>query len=530
MHNALKIVLRYYLTPHKLTERLLGFYYPNTSALQSEIQAIETKLVSTPDIHAQQRLSTRLIHLKTRLTQPPELTRTRLQQLDKKLHRAALQDLFQRWLQECNQSVKHHLQKKFYLKHPIPTAWLNNPTYFDLLNALGRFSESERQLAGLLLQAELQGNYCLLDEPANQEWLSTMQRKGLNLTAWLEPLSLTPTIDPKHPPLTFRWAHSLFEVLQMGSYFRTCLSMNHCNFYSTLSNAADINKRVLYACDAKGVIQGRCLLAITDQGYLVSFKPYSHLPAQIFQKALLPVIEYLEQQLNTRYCAGGKISTLVSQRWYDDGLVLLHNHEGLKRFMTFRKQLKTLAPETIVNAYLHAISPQPLNEMAIENLLLLPELTEQYSVWLIIISQAHAQGLLTLTTRQQWVLTLAELLNKEHYPLLWTVAQDWLSTYIHNEVINGAQQLPAITSLLCTQYPAGAVELLDSLSTHIAQFNEVDQYAAGLQHIQALIDCHRLSEAQTVLQQVQKLNYAQVPAALVAACEVPNNYSANTPT
>ena len=68
--------------------------------------------------------------------------------------------------------------------------------------------------------------------------------------------------------------HDPLEIFQMGWHFSTCLSPGVFNFFSVFSNAADINKQVVYARDEQGRVVGRCLLALTEDGNLLTFEPY----------------------------------------------------------------------------------------------------------------------------------------------------------------------------------------------------------------------------------------------------------------
>ena len=110
-----------------------------------------------------------------------------------------------------------------------------------------------------------------------------------------------------------------------GTIFDTCLSFGGVNAFSTVANACELNKRVIYARDASGHIIGRKLIGINEYGDLIGFHTYCSLregrgndgsagdhPAvcRSFAAAAL--------------CASptpGTVPTMFAEAWYDDGAV-----------------------------------------------------------------------------------------------------------------------------------------------------------------------------------------------------------------
>ena len=52
--------------------------------------------------------------------------------------------------------------------------------------------------------------------------------------------------------MVLRLETDLLRILQMGNYMGTCLSLGGGNAFSTVANACDLNKRVLYAANGAG--------------------------------------------------------------------------------------------------------------------------------------------------------------------------------------------------------------------------------------------------------------------------------------
>ncbi|MEO0415163.1 MAG: hypothetical protein AAF226_09460, partial [Verrucomicrobiota bacterium] len=106
----------------------------------------------------------------------------------------------------------------------------------------------------------------ILQHPRNQSWLMKMSHAGLNMDHWLSFPDITPPAG-----LTIHQEHNPDEVLKMGSYVGSCLSLGACNAFSTVANMYDLNKQVIYLRDEKGKVLGRQLVAISEQRELVCF-------------------------------------------------------------------------------------------------------------------------------------------------------------------------------------------------------------------------------------------------------------------
>ncbi|MDD9944198.1 MAG: hypothetical protein OXU20_24350, partial [Myxococcales bacterium] len=165
------------------------------------------------------------------------------------------------------------------------------------------------------------------------------------------------------------------EVFHMGGHFKTCLSPDSFNFFSVISNAVDINKRVLYGRDPEGRVQGRCLLALTDAGGIVTFHPYSHDPKKDFLLHVREFVTELAREMNVLPVPGGSISNLVASEWYDDGpRDLAGRFEFLKDGSALRRKRQTVREDEFLDLVRSAFAPLDLNELTLPLVLGLPEL------------------------------------------------------------------------------------------------------------------------------------------------------------
>jgi len=156
----------------------------------------------------------------------------------------------------------------------------------------------------------------LRDEPANRRFLDRMRAAGIDPEPWLDSAPhFVRTGDGRN--LSLALCADPLDVFAMGAHFDTCLSPRGGNFFSVVANAADINKRVLYArCDDRVV--GRCLFAITDSLTLLTFNPYCHERID-FSSVVRDFALALAARMGVSFATRGAVSTLLARDWYDDG-------------------------------------------------------------------------------------------------------------------------------------------------------------------------------------------------------------------
>ena len=101
------------------------------------------------------------------------------------------------------------------------------------------------------------------------------------------------------------------------------MSFGGINAFSTVANACDANKRVLYVYDTKGRIVARQLLALNTEDKLVGFNLYSTLSAEERPKLTRAVVDYIQRfatRCGLELGSEGTVPTLLATDWYDDGI------------------------------------------------------------------------------------------------------------------------------------------------------------------------------------------------------------------
>ena len=122
-------------------------------------------------------------------------------------------------------------------------------------------------------------------------------------------------------PYRLEFTNEVFDYLLMGFHFETCLSPGEFNFFSTIANAVDINKQVLYGKTADGRVIGRCLFVLNDRFQILTFQRYQHDASSQFADAVDRFAKKLSEQMNTELGSAGTVQNLVASQWYDDGAV-----------------------------------------------------------------------------------------------------------------------------------------------------------------------------------------------------------------
>lgn len=210
----------------------------------------------------------------------------------------------------------------------------------DWDNAL-RLLEVVKRNQGLLrrlLRHEAQGNRTWIPEhPRNREWREQMARLGINTERWLG---------------RFEWSHQLegetwtlyletdpLEILQMGNHFDTCLSTGSLNDFSTIANAIEVNKRVIYVKNSRGVVIGRKLIAVVEgqgRAALIGFRSYGMgtgdggtavaSPKRLWVKVLMDLAcGRIAREIGASFAAGHDEEHALARKtalfahWYNDG-------------------------------------------------------------------------------------------------------------------------------------------------------------------------------------------------------------------
>ena len=323
-------------------ERKLDALFPDRERLRRQIAAIDQRLPGGPA-----HLVARRANLVSRLEAPRPPSAVRLARLAGEIERGARAVVFDRWVAAVQAAARAAFLRGF--GRAAAPEWLASRDHRSALVAALRLrGESRRLLRKLVAARSGPPPWDLRGEPANHAFLARLARRRVVVAPWLDGIGAIRYDDPSGA-LHLALEPDPLEVLRMGEHFGTCLSPGGENFYSTLVNAVDINKRVVYGRDEAGAVVGRCLLALTDAGRILTFHAYHHRGE--FETMMRGFAAELARQMGTKLAANGAVSPLLARRWYDDGPVdLTGRHQFLTEDSSFRDKLSSIPPAELVPA------------------------------------------------------------------------------------------------------------------------------------------------------------------------------------
>ena len=287
--------------------------------LAGELAYIERKLVENP---GRADLSARAGSLRSRLANDGKLMSEVRVEIEERLGQAVAEAHIACAETKMLECYRARLQA---LAGPLPH---NLRITDNLVNAtllLGDI-DSNRKLLMRLLRAYLRGDRRWSEHhPTNVRFIGKLAEAGVDTGVWL-------SANPRKYPckgvaggrVRIMLERDPLGVLQMGNYFDTCLSFDGVNAFSTVANACELNKRVVYAYDSMDRVIGRKLIGINRDSKLIGFYTYSTLGDEE-GKALRSIFR--------RYCADfaqrcgleladqGTVPRLYAEAWYDDGAV-----------------------------------------------------------------------------------------------------------------------------------------------------------------------------------------------------------------
>ena len=341
--------------PELIAARALHRDLPTPCALEREIAALRSRVAREGDAAGRYQRLASLEARRAQTTAPARVERAKAR-LGARLRRARLARLEQALLGAAESAFEQ------VVGVPLPAAWLREPRVRTCLLNLATLDETHAQPAAwALLRARLgPPPWDLREHPANRAFARRVAVAGLRLEPWRDGIGAQVRPAQDGQALVLQLESDPLEVLQMGAYFETCLSPGDVNYFSTVSNAADLNKRVLYARDLAGRVVGRCLLALHPQQGLVCFRAYAHEARLGFDLLAAEFARDLARAIGTRPVASAPVKVLASAEWYDDGAVDLCE---TRAFLSdpeseFRRAVVRADPEDLPRL-LAGVSPAP---------------------------------------------------------------------------------------------------------------------------------------------------------------------------
>jgi hypothetical protein len=389
----------------RTVRRLLGDDVRTAAAVRRELVHLEERAVESarrprsPDSArgSKSRIAQRIANLRARLEQGSTVAPARRARLVAKMDRAARRAKLAR-LDEAAIALLHTKLPAFLGIEAAP-AWLLEPRTVAKVAPISSFSEGMRKVARKVLAARAGAPpWDLRAEPANRAFLDRLTRAGVNVAPWLDGVGTRDATTDDGRVLSLRLEDDPLDILEMGQHFATCLSIGRFNYFSAFANAADVNKRVLYARTQDGVVFGRCLLALTDAGALLGFHPYAH-AKRGFDRIVRDFVADLATKMGVSVVPTGRVARLVSTDWYDDGPVdLCGSFAFLAVGSAFRRALPTTPAATFAADLGRAFAPLPLGAIALPLVVALPEVEARPDLLLALVPHLESTRDLSVET------------------------------------------------------------------------------------------------------------------------------------
>ena len=195
-----------------------------------------------------------------------------------------------------------------------------NNTKEHTLQFLSLVKKNRRPLKNYL-KAFYGGNEKYIDtHPLTQKWVQRNHKLPLGL--WKRGI-LFCRQSSKWGPVNIQLERDPEEILKMGTYVGTCLSLGGDYMYSAIAALLDINKQVLYARDANQKVLGRQLIAISKERELVCFTVYPENSSVEIKNLFLEYDLYFSEALGIPLYEktdedGYEIELILANDWWDD--------------------------------------------------------------------------------------------------------------------------------------------------------------------------------------------------------------------
>jgi len=366
-----------------IAAQLLGKEFPAHDDLQREARIIREKLTAAA---AEQngllraRLQQRLENLQHRMEQPPQVTPRRLGNLAGRICDRVDHEVVKRYVQECHTLIGEKLEERYGFR--LLPERLFESSKEALLSGILQLGDPMKELGLRLLCKSSEDPTCdFRTEPRNIAFLESLKKQGIRVEPWLDESFQQTAKTANAEPYRLFFTRHIDDILLMGFHFDTCLSPQDMNFFSTIANAVDINKQVVYAKTALGRVVGRCLFALTDSGGLLTYRRYAHDPKDGFKKQVDQFAERLAEAMKTRLVDSGRVLTLVARGWYDDGAVprdVIYNLQNVDG--PVRSILRTEAAARILEKLIGVFESEEVLRDLLGSLLLLEEFQERREI------------------------------------------------------------------------------------------------------------------------------------------------------
>lgn len=217
--------------------------------------------------------------------------------------------------------LDQHILDTLSLFHPAAKEKENWEHALQFLN----WVDSNRRGFKSFLKAYFGGdNHYVENHPATKRWFS--KHKKINRDLWNQGILFCRKTS-KYGPVRIELEKDPLEILKMGTYVGSCLSLGGSYAYSAVAVLLDLNKQVLYARDQNNRVLGRQLVALSEKDELVCFDIYpvnsTNIIKNLFFEYDIDFAKALDIDLYegdfSKHEDGYPIQRILSKEWWNDG-------------------------------------------------------------------------------------------------------------------------------------------------------------------------------------------------------------------
>ena len=392
-HLQLKQLNKSSSKAEKKATKIFSAHWWTKPMIKDQIALIQTQ-INKSNQEQSTKLLPRLTNLTTKLKNHKDITPSEQDKIQSKLDDLIIKENYGTWKQHLFSTFKKFWLDLFDLQYKHVPKWFFSADIIYKLMPIIDFGGIDKKLAIAVVQNRCKSNnpddWQLLNHPQNKQFITKMKSLGFDMDIWIKGIAAQTYQAQNADAITLSIAKDPLEILNMGAYFKTCLSPTSFNYFSVFANIADINKQLIYAKNAKGKVVGRVLIGITEIGGLMTYHLYFHNAQQGFNKFALEYIDKWAKKVGLTLTNNGEVSTLVATNWYDDGAIEVDNGINcFKQDSDFRKSIATIKPEDFIQLLKQNLKPSKLTPITFSMLVSLPELPENKALFPILIDLAQ---------------------------------------------------------------------------------------------------------------------------------------------
>jgi hypothetical protein len=284
--------------------------------MQSEHAHLAARYQQTP----RDDWAARLAMLDKRLENRSELQRVMAGEIREKLPEIAARTMLEAIEQQVSECYRARLRE---VAGPLPASLELDENWMNAILLTGDIQYNRKLLRNLLRALAHGEDDWPGKHPANVKFLQDLEARNVKTRVWC---GIMPRrFEGERGTCHLRLERHPLAILQMGNYFDTCLSFGGINSFSTVANACELNKRVIFARDDKGRVVGRKLIGLNEDGKLIGFYTYTSLQDteanQELRRCFTRYCEIFAERCGLEMAEEGTIPRLFAEQWYDDGVV-----------------------------------------------------------------------------------------------------------------------------------------------------------------------------------------------------------------